>query len=147
MRRPRLINRGPHGYTDRVTSSGFEYGIDLDRAAARLREEDERRARDSRARYETARHELDRAVEIARSCPHVRRIRVWGSILRPDRFAGHSDIDICVEGVESPQVWSDLERALLSVVTLPLHLVRWETLIEPHRESIVTRGEVVYESD
>ncbi len=142
-----MINRRRRGYTDRVAVSGSEYGIDLDRAAARLREEDGRRARENLLRYEKAQHELAHAVEVARSCPHVRRIRVWGSVLRPDRFARHSDIDICVEGIESPQVWSELERALLSVVTLPLHLVRWETLIEPHRESIVARGEVVYESE
>ena len=38
-----------------------------------------------------------------------------------------------------------LERALLDVVDMPLHLVRWEELIEPHRERILARGKVVYE--
>ena len=71
---------------------------------------------------------------------------MWGSLLRPDRFTELSDVDIYIEGVSSPEVWSSIERDLLDAVSLPLDLVRWETLMQPHRESIVARGKVVYES-
>lgn len=123
-----------------------DHGIDLSRAAARILEEDRQRSRERAERYARARAELDRALELIRAHPEVRRVRVWGSLLRPDRFTELSDIDICVEGVTSHEVWSMIERELLDAVSLPLDLVRWETLMEQHRESIRARGEVVYES-
>ncbi len=123
-----------------------DHGIDLSRAAARIREQERERASVRAERYARARADLERALEIIRAFPQVRRVLVWGSIRRPDRFTELSDIDICVEGVSAPEVWSAIERKLLDAVSLPLDLVRWETLMEPHRESICARGEVVYES-
>ena len=137
---------GPGGeYTPRVADRK-DHGIDISRVAARMREQDDQQARERSRRYAEARRQLDAAIAVAAGFPEVRRIRVWGSLLRPDRFTELSDIDLCVEGVRSPEVWSRLERALLDTVTMPLDLVRWETLMEPHRESILARGEVVYES-
>lgn len=90
------------------------HGIDLARAAARIREQDRERERRLARRYEQARRDLEGALEIVRRYPQVRRVRVWGS--------------------------------LLDAVGLPLDLVRWEPLMQPHRESIVARGKVEYES-
>lgn len=108
--------------------------------------EDERR-RANEARYQHARRELDALIACAAGFPGVRRILVWGSLLPPDRFCEISDIDICVEGVDDPVEWSRLERAMLEATSFPLDLVRWEEFIEPHRESILARGKVLYESD
>jgi len=74
-------------------------------------------------------------------------VRTWGSILKPDQFTEYSDLDLAIEGVTSPEEWGRLERALLDAVILPLDLVRWEELMEPHRESITERGTILYESD
>ena len=134
-------------YTVSVHHPATDHGIDLERAAARILAEDAEHERLRAERYEQAQRELERALDVIHGFPEVRRVRVWGSLLRPDRFTELSDIDICIEGVSSPEVWSRLERALLHAVTLPLDLVRWETLMEPHRESITARGKVVYESD
>lgn len=120
--------------------------IDIAAVAARFREED-LRIREARARrHAEARRQLGAAVDVAKGFPEVTRIRVSGSVVRPDRFTEMSDIDLCIEGVASPETWLRLERALLDVVEVPLDLVRWESLIEPHRESITARGEVVYDS-
>jgi len=115
--------------------------------AERMRREEDQRRRANEARYQRARQELDTLIACAAGFPSVRRIIVWGSMLRPDRFCEISDIDICVEGVKAPDEWSRLERAMLETTTFPLDLVRWEELIEPHRESILARGKVMYESD
>lgn len=104
---------------------------------------DERR----RARHAEAQRQLDTAVTVARRFPSVKRVRTWGSVLKPDQFTEYSDLDLAIEGVASPEEWGRLERALLDAVTLPLDLVRWEELMEPHRESIIARGTVLYESD
>lgn len=115
------------------------------RVADRFRKKDEDRDRRLRARYQLAREQLGGAVDIARRFPGVRRVITWGSILRPHQFTELSDVDICIEGVSSPEDWNRLERTLLDAVTLPLDLVRWEELSPPHRESIIARGKVLYE--
>lgn len=122
-------------------------GIDISRAAERIARESEALDRKRAALYARAKTEFEAAVGVAKEFPDVRRVITWGSILRPDRFTELSDIDICIEGVSDPEEWSRLERALLDVVTFPLDLVRWEELIAPHREAVLARGEVVYESE
>ena len=115
--------------------------------AERMRREDRERRHANETRYRRARGELDALVEIAAGFPGVHRVLTWGSILRPDRFCEISDIDLCIAGIDDPREWSRLERALLDATTFSLDLVRWEELIEPHRESILARGKVMYESD
>lgn len=103
--------------------------------------------RESRAkRYAEALRQLDRATEIVRTFPSARRLLTWGSVLKPHQFTETSDLDLCVEGIASPEEWNQLERALFEAVEFPLDLVRWEELIEPHRQSILRRGRVLYES-
>ena len=111
-----------------------------------MRQQDAEQAAERSARYAVAQEDLGRVLEILRHYPAVKRVRTWGSMLRPDRFTELSDVDVGVEGVDSPQVWSQIERELLDEVRLPLDLVRWESLMEPHRKSIEARGKVVYES-
>ena len=111
-----------------------------------MRQQDAEQAAERSARYAVAQEDLGRVLEILRRYPAVKRVRTWGSMLRPDRFTELSDVDVGVEGVDSPQVWSQIERELLDEVRLPLDLVRWESLMEPHRKSIEARGKVVYES-
>lgn len=121
--------------------------FDVGAAARRIRSEEEREARIRLERFRDASRQVDSALAVLRGFPSVRRVILWGSILRPERFSGISDIDICVEGVTDPKEWSRLEQELLQVITLPLDLVSWESLMEPHRESIVARGKVMYEQD
>jgi predicted nucleotidyltransferase len=122
-------------------------GINISRAAANMRRQDRARDERRRARHAEAERQLDTAVTVARRFPSVQRVRTWGSILKPDQFTENSDLDLAIEGVASPEEWGRLERALLDAVTIPLDLVRWEELMEPHRESIIARGTVLYESD
>ena len=121
--------------------------MDISRVAENLRRQDRERDDRRRALHAEAQHQLDAAVEVAKQFPSVKRVRTWGSILRPDRFTESSDLDLAIEGVSSPTEWGMLERALLDTVTFPLDLVRWEELMEPHRKSIAQRGTVLYESD
>ena len=130
-----------------MSSERSRRAIDIASAAKRIVREDELVRAQRQARYQQARSEFEAALGAAQSFPAVRKIITWGSILRPERFTERSDIDICVEGIDDPREWSRLERTLLDLVTLPLHLVRWEELMSPYRESILARGEVVYESD
>jgi predicted nucleotidyltransferase len=118
----------------------------VQRAAERFRREDERVRQDRRRRHATALDELVRLTDIAREFPGVKRLITWGSVLKIERFTELSDIDLCVEGIGSPEQWNLLERKLFFAATLPLDLVRWEELMEPHRRSIIERGRVLYES-
>ena len=130
-----------------LPADGDPTRINISRVAENMRRQDRERTERRHALHAEAQRQLDAAVEVAKRFPAVKRVRTWGSILRPERFTESSDLDLAVEGVSSPEEWGRLERALLDTVTLPLDLVRWEELMEPHRESITERGTILYEPD
>lgn len=129
-----------------MSSQDVRFGVSIKAAAEhqrRLEREDQARRDD---RYRRAKTELDAALAHIRVHFTPRRIIVWGSILAPERFTELSDLDICVEGIDDWAEWSRLERDLLEITTLPLDLVKWESLQPIHQRRILERGEVVYES-
>ena len=141
----------PYGFACRVSFTlypvkhGWDPDTDIEKAAAHFRRRAEERRRALGERFAEAERQLQRAIDCAGGFPGVLRLITWGSVLRPECFSEISDIDLCVQGIADPREWGRLERALLDVVDMPLHLVRWEELIEPHRERILARGKVVYE--
>jgi predicted nucleotidyltransferase len=125
----------------------MRFGVSLKAAAAHQRRLAEEAESHRTARFEQAQRELNRAVYHVRTAFACRRIIVWGSMLHPSRFTEMSDLDICVEGIDDIEEWSRLEREVLEMTTLPLHLVRWESLQPLYRRRIMERGEVVYEAN
>ncbi|TVQ96869.1 MAG: nucleotidyltransferase domain-containing protein [Spirochaetaceae bacterium] len=121
--------------------------LEIRRIAQRFREDDAHERQALLRLHRTASAQLRHSVEAASSFPEVSRVWTWGSILHPERFRVYSDIDICIEGVEDPIMWSSIESRLLEIVTFPLDLVRWETLMDEDRRSIHRNGVLLYESD
>jgi predicted nucleotidyltransferase len=74
-----------------------------------------------------------------------KRIYQWGSLLDPDRFDESSDIDIAVEGIGDARSFLDLQGKAAALTDLSLDLIELEKAEPLHRESIVTRGRLVYE--
>ena len=73
------------------------------------------------------------------------RIYQWGSLVDSRFFSAISDIDIAVEGIVKLETWLQLEKELFEMTDYPLDLVRWENLLQEHREQIFRRGRVVYQ--
>jgi len=74
-----------------------------------------------------------------------RRILQWGSLLEPQEFDEHSDIDIAVEGLADARAFLDLLGKAVDMTDFPVDLVEWEKLDPDSRESIMRRARVVYE--
>lgn len=91
-----------------------------------------KRAREGEAARERARDlalaKARQAARVAREKYGIRRTVLFGS-LAARAFDEDSDVDLCVEGIESEGLYyslhADLERELLP---LRLHLVLWEDL-------------------
>jgi predicted nucleotidyltransferase len=73
------------------------------------------------------------------------RIYQWGSLLDRKRFRSYSDIDIAVEGIADPVVWSAVEKLAWESTDFPLDLVQLEHVEPEYAELIRQKGRVVYE--
>lgn len=97
-------------------------------------------------RFEKAKRDFDRIVAMIIETYHPQRIYQWGSLLRRDHFSEISDIDIALEGLPpSTDFFSLLSRAE-GLTGFPLDIVELEHIDPLHRESIVRKGKLVYES-
>lgn len=86
---------------------------------------------------------VERWVERLRGIPEVRRIILYGSLVKGSYRPG-SDIDLAVEGLPAEhhfRVWSELEREEGG----ELDLQRWEEFSEGFRGVILSYGRVLYE--
>jgi predicted nucleotidyltransferase len=72
------------------------------------------------------------------------RIYQWGSLLNREMFREWSDIDIAVEGIPGPEVFSSLYGDADRMTNFPLDLVEMERVHPLHAETIRTRGKLVY---
>ncbi len=116
--------------------------MQTDYAAAWQRRFAEQRAA-ALAMAERARAELPKAVSILKSYG-VKKIILFGSLCRPEKFHARSDIDLAVSGIPSDKIiraGADLMMAL----DWPIDLKPWEELNDFFREMILKRGEVLYE--
>lgn len=82
-------------------------------------------------------------LRLAPRHPTLRRVALFGSVLRPGRFTSESDIDVAVECEdleEESRFWRALEQAL-----------EWNVDVRPYEGPIVraveVSGEWVYERD
>jgi predicted nucleotidyltransferase len=130
---------------------GTEPGLDAEfdtAAAARALMDRERRKRDQcRHLHERASRECARIVEMVVHDFRPRRVLQWGSLLEPEQFDEHSDIDIAVEGLAGAGDFMDLLGRALDMSAFPLDLVELESLDGATREHLLRRAKVVYERD
>ena len=64
-----------------------------------------------------------RAAEILRAKYGATRVRVFGSILHPERFHAGSDVDLAVEGVTVGDYWDAVAEVFLLDETIKVDLV------------------------
>ncbi|NUO80956.1 nucleotidyltransferase domain-containing protein [candidate division KSB1 bacterium] len=116
--------------------------MQTDYAAAWQRRFAEQRAI-ARALAERARAELPKAVAILKSYG-VKRVILFGSLCRPEKFHQRSDIDLAASGIP-PEKFMRASADLMMALDWPVDLKPWEELDDFFREMIEKRGEVLYE--
>ena len=105
----------------------------------------EKRAKDLDARFERAKTEATRIIEMLVRDFQPRRIWQWGSLLDRDRFSEISDIDIAIEGIADQETFFALYGATMELATFPLDLVELERIEPLHAQSIRKTGRLVHE--
>lgn len=73
------------------------------------------------------------------------RIYQWGSLLKAEQFDENSDIDIAIEGLDSAQKFFSLYGRVMEMTDFPVDIVEMEKIESVHRESIRSKGMLVYE--
>ena len=122
-----------------------DFGIDLDRARAFLRDRERRRRRRIDERYARAvRDARAIASEIAVQV-NPRRIYQCGSLLDRKRFSEISDLDIAVEGLKGPAEFFAILGIAMNGSALPVDVVELEKVPPEVAERIRTRGVLVHE--
>lgn len=95
------------------------------------------------ARAERARAELPKAVEILRG-HGAKRVILFGSLCRPERFHERSDIELAASGIPAEK-FIRAATDLMMAIDHPTDLKPWEELDDFFREMILKRGEILYE--
>ena len=67
------------------------------------------------------------AAQILRERYGVKRVRVFGSLLHPERFHARSDVDLAVEGLSAERYWDALADVLFLNDEIVIDLVDPET--------------------
>lgn len=119
--------------------------FDFHKAAWNLRRRAQERVQQRCRLFEKVDAQAKRIVTMAIEKYAPRRIYVWGSLLRPERFDENSDIDIAVEGVEPADKFFALAGDALNMATFPLDLVELDKIAPSDRQNLVTKGKLVYE--
>ena len=122
-----------------------EFGIDLDRVRAFLRDRDRRREARLDARFEIARRDARAIVAQIAAQVNPRRVYQWGSLLDRTRFSEISDIDIAVEGLRDPAEFFRTLGIAMQGTTLPVDVVELEKVPPETAEHIRARGALVHE--
>ena len=68
-----------------------------------------------------------KAAQILRERYGVKRVRVFGSLLHPERFHAESDVDLAVEGLTAQEYWDALADVLFLDDKVAVELVDSET--------------------
>ena len=121
--------------------------FNVDLAACRrsfIAREEKRRAERERRRQAALRAAQDALASLLPHYPTVRRVYLFGSVVRPGAFRVDSDVDIAVEGISPAEyfaLWRDLEEAM------PNWTVDLRDFVPgtPFARRVQARGQLVYE--
>ena len=112
--------------------------MDIYRATARRREQQERREQEQRARY--AWKLARQAAALLKDRFSARRVLLFGSLARRDFFRRRSDIDLAVEGIKSRDFWRAWSALDTLGCELEIDLVDIETALPSLRLEIERQG-------
>ena len=94
---------------------------------------------------EEARRDCDRIIAaIARDFDPL-RIYQWGSLVAPGHFSELSDIDIAVEGITDPALFSALVGKAADMTRFELDIVQIERVHPAYADHIRRRGRIAHE--
>jgi len=94
-------------------------------------------------RYSRARAIIEDLIRILVEKYHAKKIVLVGSCLNKDHFHFHSDIDLCVKGLEGNLYFQALGELLIRAGEFDVDLIPMEHATERMR-GYIEKGEVLY---
>lgn len=119
--------------------------FDIQKAREFIRLKREKTLQLNRERFQKAWKDFDNILALIIEKYNPKRIYQWGSLLNEKHFSEISDIDIAIEGIESPEQYFKMFGEADQLTDFPLDLVEIEKIDPLHAESIRKKGRVVYE--
>lgn len=118
---------------------------DLVAARRNLDQRAERRQARLDERWEAARRDAQKIVDMLIADFQPRRIYQWGSLLDRRRFLEISDIDLALEGITSPAMFFALLDAAERLTSFAVDIVQLEKIHPLHAQSIRAKGKLLPE--
>lgn len=119
--------------------------MNIRQAAERFRQRAAARQARLDDRFERAWQDCRAIIALIIEKYHPVRLYQWGSLLDRQKFSEISDIDLAVEGLESPEQFFALYGDAETLTDFPLDLVELEHVDPLHQTSIRRKGRLVYE--
>jgi len=118
--------------------------MDITTTAKAYRRRAEAREAERAERYRVLRGLAERAaVEIRNTFGPDIRVYLFGSLSALERFRGHSDIDLAVEGLSPSEYWEAWQLLETTLEGVKVDLVRLETASDSLRTCVRDEGELL----
>ena len=116
---------------------------ELAQMRARLQRRDAQRSAALAERLAGARADFERIVDHLWRTYRLTRIWQWGSLIHERHFSERSDLDIAVEGADSPATFFAIIADAEARTELPVHVVELDKLHPAFAEWIRASGRLV----
>lgn len=120
--------------------------MDIGKIKENLRKREMLKKKSLRDRFEEASRDFEKIVRMIIDKYGPKKIVQWGSLLHPDQFDAHSDIDIALEGISDAETYFALIGDAMALTRLPLDIVQLEKIEPEFAELILLKGKIVYEA-
>lgn len=123
----------------------MEKQFNIKEAAENLKKRYESRKHSRKKLFKKAEADSKTIIEMIINEYDPQKIYQWGSLLKPEHFDENSDIDIAIEGLKSAEEFFSLYGRVMEMTDFPVDIVEMEKIESVHRESIRSKGKLVYE--
>ena len=120
--------------------------MDIGKIKENLRKREMLKKESLRNRFEAASRDFDKIVRMSIDKYAPKKIIQWGSLLHPEQFDTHSDIDIALEGISDAETYFALLGDAMALTRFHLDIVQLEKIEPEFAELILLKGKIIYES-
>jgi predicted nucleotidyltransferase len=120
--------------------------MDIGKIKENLRKREMLKKESLRHRFEAASRDFDKIVRMIIDKYAPKKIIQWGSLLHPEQFDTHSDIDIALEGISDAETYFALLGDAMALTRFHVDIVQLEKIEPEFAELILLKGKIIYES-
>ncbi len=119
---------------------------DIQKIKENLQKREDAKKQARRERFEAATRDFDAIVRMIIDKYAPEQIVQWGSLLHPEQFDEHSDIDIALKGITDAETYFALLGDAMDLTRFRLDIVQLEKIEPEFAELIMSKGKIIHES-